>query len=173
VWVTLIIHICDLTTQTGTFLLRFKSTDGVFVRYVLKVYLKYLNKVHEWVLHTKICPQTLSFWAKAPALTSTQSSGFSSMGILRNPSVIRCSCKWRNTSPTNFIDLPNHFSTDPRPLNGSIVHWTQVSMRVWIQAEDILNVCCELRDLISNKNSTFIKLKTCNINVLCQLKLKC
>ena len=61
---------------------------------------------------------------------------------------------------TNEFFMPvNPFATSPGPLKGCDSQWSDVSMRVLIQVEDVLSIC----------NSTVITLGACIVNVLCQL----
>jgi hypothetical protein len=61
------------------------------------------------------------------------------------------------------------FTVNPGPLKLNHNPWSDVSMRVRIQVENILGIFFVNCDLINNKNTTVIWLGTCIVNVLCQL----
>ena len=85
-----------------------------------------------------------------------QSFRFLSVGRLKNIIVLSFNRKQRDSSISHFLYLSQTFVNYLGTLKGFECPRSDVSMRAFVQVEDILNICCELR-LDKYKNSTVIK----------------
>jgi hypothetical protein len=134
--------------------------------------LKCLEKLQEWVLHTKIrkkgqymSANTYFSWY-SPTKCWPQSFKVSSLEALKTPTVFGSNLKWRHTSPTHFWCPSNHSQPRRDLWNGATVceqtcpcvHWFR-----WRMSWSFVVNC----DFIKKKNLTVIKL---GIKLVCLRK---
>lgn len=130
--------------------------------------LKCLDKLQMWIFHTKTGGRISIYVCKHFSMFSLH---------VRPTSVLLHFHPWQHLKTVVFLPKVENernlyrpiFDTCPTasgPLKGFDSPWSDVSMRALIQVNDIFSVCCEL---VNRKNSTFIKLWTCAVNILCHL----
>ena len=97
-----------------------------------------------------------------------QSPRFLSVWTFKYPSVYRCNCKWRHTSPWRFFLVPvKPVLTSPGTFESVTVH-DQSPWAHWFRRRTFWEFVVNC-DLLNSMNSAVLKMRTYTENVLCQL----